>query len=274
MTGRTFRVRLGHGDYVVHLGGKDTRALGISRAAECDATEAAARVGIGPEVVVYLREQDALVTRFLEGRPLRAEEVAEPDVLGDLAESLKTLHRGPRLPQRSSPFRRIEEYRATALEHGATVDGRYEAAAALLGGIEAAMTGTDHAPVPCHGDLAPDNLVYDGRHVRIVDWEYAGMGDRFFDLGNLSVNAGFDEGDDEWLLTSYFNEPPTARRFASLRLMRLVASVRDAMWGTVQQSISRVEYDYAGYARVHWERFEAAASDSQVGPWLEQAAQG
>ena len=36
--------------------------------------------------------------------------------------------------------------------------------------------------------------------MRIVDWEYAGMGNRYFDLGNLSVNNGFDEADDERLL--------------------------------------------------------------------------
>jgi thiamine kinase-like enzyme len=274
MTGRTFRVHMGDGDYVVHLGGKDTRALGISRAAECEATEAAARIGIGPEVVTFLRDEDVLVTRYLEGRPLRAEEVAEPDVLADLAESLKTLHRGPRLPQRSSPFRRIEEYRATTLEHGAAVDDRFDAAHALVAEIEGAMRSSDHDPVPCHGDLAPDNLVYDGARVHIVDWEYAGMGDRFFDLGDLSANARFDEGDEEWLLTAYFNEPPTARRFAALRLMRLVAALRDAMWGTVQQAISRVEYDYAGYAREHWDRFAEESADPQVRAWLEQAAAG
>ncbi len=33
--------------------------------------------------------------------------------------------------------------------------------------------------------------------MRIVDWEYAGMGDRYFDLGNLSVNNDFAEADDE-----------------------------------------------------------------------------
>jgi thiamine kinase-like enzyme len=125
--------------------------------------------------------------------------------------------------------------------------------------------------VPCHGDLAPPNLIYDGEHVRIVDWEYAGMGDRFFDLGNLSANAVFDEGDDEWLLTAYFNEPPTDRRFASLRLMRLMSDFRDAMWGLVQSAISPADYDFVDYAETHFTRFEEGAADPQVDRWLEQA---
>jgi thiamine kinase-like enzyme len=274
LSGRTFRARLGRGDYVVHLGGKDTKALGISRDDERIATTDAALLGVGPEVAAYLPAEDVLVTTYLEGRPLRPEEVSEPDILADLAESLKSLHRGRRLRMRFSPFRVVELYRATAEEHGAHVDERYERAHALCRDVEAALTGADHAPVPCHGDLMPDNLIYDGQRVRIVDWEYAGMGDRFFDLGNLSANARFDEGDDEWLLTAYFNEPPTARRFAAVRLMRLVSDFREAMWGLVQSAISPVDFDFAGYADEHFARFEEGAADTQVRQWLDEARGG
>jgi thiamine kinase-like enzyme len=272
MTRRTFRAQLGGGDYVVHLAGKDIRALGIDRDSERQATDAAARIGVGPEVVAYLPGDDVLVTRYLEGRPLRPEEVSEPDILGDLAESLKALHRGRRLRAGFSPFRVVESYHAIAEEHGAAVDERYDHGHALAAEVQAVLAGPDHAPVPVHGDLLPDNLIYDGEHVRIVDWEYAGMGDRFFDLGNLSANAGFDEGDDEWLLTAYFNEPPTARQFATVRLMRLVSDFREAMWGLVQSAISPVDFDFAGYAEQHFERFEKGAADPEVRRWLEQAA--
>jgi thiamine kinase-like enzyme len=268
---RSFRVRLGHGDYVVHLGGKDIRALGISRSAEQDATAAAARAGLGPQVAAYLPEEDVLVTRFIPGRPLRPDEVSEPDILGDLAESLKTLHRGGRLRTAFSPFRIVEQYRAIADEHGGGSVDRYAHAHALAQRIEPLLTGPDHAPVPSHNDLVPSNLIYDGERVRIVDWEYAGMGDRFFDLGNLSANACFDEGDDEWLLTAYYNEPPTARRFAALRLMRLMSDFREAMWGVVQDAISPLEFDFAAYADKHFTRLEESADDAQVERWLAQA---
>jgi thiamine kinase-like enzyme len=268
-TGRILRARLGGGDYVIRLAGKDTRALGIDRAAERDATVAAARVGIGPEVAAFLPEEDVLVTRYIEGRALRAEEVSEPDVLSDVAESLKTVHRGPRLRAKFSPFRIVDAYRAIAEEHGVSAGDRYESAHVLAGEIEVTMVGPEHAPVLCHDDLVPSNLMHDGERVRIVDWEYAGMGDRFFDLGNLSVNAGLDEGDDEWLLTAYWGEPPTARRFATLRLMRLVSDFREAMWGLVQSAIApSSEFDYASYGEEHFERFAEGAADPQVRRWL------
>ena len=48
--------------------------------------------------------------------------------------------------------------------------------------------------MPCHNDLLNANFIDDGARIRIVDWEYAGMGDRWFDLGNY-VEA-FNELDD------------------------------------------------------------------------------
>jgi thiamine kinase-like enzyme len=271
ITRQNLRARMGGRDYLIRMGSEDARILGIDREAERQATEAAARVGIGPEVAAFIPDDGVLVTRFIEGRPLRPEEVSEPDVLADVAESLKTLHRGPRLRARFSPFRVVEAYRAAAQERGVQVDDRYGEAHALAKAIEPAMVGPDHAPVPCHDDLLPENLIYDGEHVHIVDWEYAGMGDRFFDLGNLSVNAGFDEGDDEWLLTAYFNEPPTAKRFAAVRLMRLMSDFREAMWGVVQSAISPVDFDFVGYADRHFARLAQGAADPQVQGWLREA---
>ena len=75
--------------------------------------------------------------------------------------------------------------------------------------------------MPCHDDLLAANLLGDGKRVWLVDWEYAGMGDRYFDLGNLSINNGFGEDDDRALLDAYWDEPCTDRRFAALRLMRV-----------------------------------------------------
>ena len=107
--------------------------------------------------------------------------------------------------------------------------------------------------------------------MRIVDWEYAGMGDRYFDLGNLSVNNGFAEADDERLLAAYWGEPCTARRFAALRLMRIMSDFREGMWGVVQTAISALDFDFAGYAGEHLERVAAGLADPRLQTWLEDA---
>jgi aminoglycoside phosphotransferase (APT) family kinase protein len=83
---------------------------------------------------------------------------------------------------------------------------------------------------PCHNDLLTGNLIRaqdDGR-ILIVDWEFAGMGDPRFDLGNLSVNNSFDEVTDDRLLSAYYGAPPSDSARAALKLMRVMSDAREA----------------------------------------------
>ena len=114
--------------------------------------------------------------------------------------------------------------------------------------VRAALTDPEHEPVPCHNDLLSANVLDDGQRVRILDWEYAGMGDRYFDLGNLAVNNGFTGADDEALLGAYWPDGCMPRRLAALRLMRVMSDFREGMWGVVQAAVSELDFDFAGYA--------------------------
>ena len=272
ITNRNFRLRAGGADLVVRLPGKDTELLGIDRAAERDATAAAAAAGVGPEVVLFSTEPPCLVTRFIAGRPLAAEELRAPPLLGEVARALRAVHDGARLPARFDSFAIVDAYPATARAHGARGPAAYGELIARAHAIRAALAGaSEHVPVPCHNDLLTANFLHDGARVRIVDWEYAGMGDRYFDLGNLSVNNGFAEADDERLLAAYWGEPCTPERFAALRLMRVMSDFREGMWGVVQTGISALDFDFAAYADEHLQRVAAGMADARFGDWLEQA---
>jgi thiamine kinase-like enzyme len=271
ITNRNFRVHFGGEEYVMRLPGKDTGVLGIDRDAEHQASLEAARLGVGPEVAAYLPDAGALVTRFIRGRPLTAEELRDPTHLDAAASALANIHKGRRLATRFSPFRIVEEYRARAEDRGARVPASYDEAARVAGEIERVMQGPEHRPVPAHNDLLTSNFLWDGERMWIVDWEYAGMGNRYFDLGNMSINNDFDEGDDEWLLSSYFGEPPTNRRFATLRLMRIMSDFREAMWGVVQTVASELDFDYVAYADEHFDRLRASVNDPKFDGWMKDA---
>jgi thiamine kinase-like enzyme len=119
---------------------------------------------------------------------------------------------------------------------------------------------------PCHNDLLNANFIDDGVRIRIVDWEYAGMGDPFFDLGNFGVNNGLTADEDEFLLQSYEGSVQT-ERLARLSLMRVVSDFREAMWGVLQQGISALDVDFVAYAEEHFDRLLRTAS----GPTFERA---
>jgi thiamine kinase-like enzyme len=163
------------------------------------------------------------------------------------------------------------DYLARARERGAEIPDGAERAAGTAQRIADALDGPEHEPVPCHNDLLTANFIRDPDNVWIVDWEYAGMGDRYFDLGNLSINNGFEEDDDVRLLEAYWQEPCTGRRFAALRLMRAMSDVRESLWGVLQQSVSDLDFDFAAYAADHLRRLDATARDPRFEEWLHDA---
>ena len=121
--------------------------------------------------------------------------------------------------------------------------------------IERALLDAPLALAPCHNDLLNANFIDDGERIRIVDWEYAGMGDLFFDLGNFSINHELTPEQDATFLCAYDRtDAPDPARLARLTLMRVVSDFREAMWGVLQQAISTLDVDFVEYADEHFDR--------------------
>jgi thiamine kinase-like enzyme len=259
--------------YVIRLAGNDTHLLGISREVEHAATVAAAGVGVGPEVAAFIRPEGYLVTRFIEGEAVSLEQVRRPDTLRRVADSIRRIHGGPAIPGLFVPLRIVEAYRALAAERGVAIPPTYERARQVGRRIEQALLQVPLEPRPCHNDLLNANFIDDGQRIRNVDWEYAGMGDPFFDLGNFSINNGLEAEADTVLLEAH-DGTVNASRLERLSLMRIVSDFREAMWGVLQQGISTLDVDFVAYADEHFERLLANASGPAFERSLEVAAGG
>jgi thiamine kinase-like enzyme len=194
----------------------------------------------------------------------------EPDVLPVVVGAVKRFHHASAIPSTFSPFRVVELYRREAAARGVRIPDACDGLLARSRAVEASFGRNPLAPRPCHNDLLNANLLWREGRVFLVDYEYAGMGDPFFDLGNFSVNHEFDEAGDEDLLAAYFGAV-TEARMARLRLMRVMSDFREAMWGVVQQGISTLDFDYVDYANRHFERCVRQASDPSFDRWLDAA---
>src|SRR5256884_487052 len=201
-------------------------------------TRLAAAAGVGPEVIAFIEPEGVLVTRFIEGQPVRDHTIHDPVMLERIAQSLRRIHQAGSIASAFSPFRVVEAYALTAVRHGGRLPAARERAQAVGVAIERALS--TQAPVLCHNDLLNANFIDDGVSIRIVDWEYAGMGDRFFDFGNFAVNHQLTEDDEAVLLIAYFG-PVAAAHPARLQLMRLMFDYREAMWGVLQQAIFAID---------------------------------
>ena len=272
ITNRNYRVdAAGLADrFVIRLGGNDTHLLGISREVEHAATVAAAGVGVGAEVVAFLRPEGILVTRFIEGTPMAELDIHSPHTIERVADSVRRFHEGPAIPGLFIPLRIVEVYRALAAERGVRIPPEFELAQAIGRRIELALIVNPLEIKPCHNDFLPGNLIDDGTRMRIVDWEYAGMGDAFFDLGNFSINNDLSEDEDAAFLAAYDGGRPRTDRLARLALFRVVSDFREAMWGVLQQGVSTLDVDFVDYAAEHFDRLLANAAT----PAFERALRG
>ncbi len=271
ITNANYCVRVDGKPFFVRLAGDETGVLGIDRDNERSAVEAAATTGVGPGVVAFLPEYGCLITEWIEGKIVPPEELRRRDMLDRLVDSIRAFHDGPEIPGTFSPFRVVELYRESAENRGVRTPEVYWWLRDRAREVEKVLS-QDLAPLcPCHNDLLNANFLLEDGRVKIVDYEYAGMGDVFFDLGNLSVNNDFDDDTDLALLEMYFGAA-TPQRIARLKLMRLMSDFREAMWGVMQQAISNLDFDYEEYANKHFARCCEHAEDERHGTWLLDAA--
>jgi aminoglycoside phosphotransferase (APT) family kinase protein len=271
ITNRNYRVEVDDEAFVLRLAGADTELLGIDRHDEVEAGRAAADAGVGPAIVAFVPELGCIVTRFVDGAPIPEAQLGDPVVMRSVVTSIRAIHSCTPIRATFPVFRIVERFRDTAAERGVTIPAAYDDARAVAGRIEDAFSAAPAPLTTCHNDLLNANFLLDGDHTWIVDYEYAGMGDPFFDLGNLAVNNGLDVDAQGLLLEAYFGDARDVHR-ARLALMRIVSDFREAMWGVVQQAISTLDFDYVGYADRHFTRLLANAGDDRLEGWLAAAA--
>ena len=269
-TNRNFRVAAGDETFFLRLSEKSTELLGIDRNAEQDSVRAAAEAGVGPEVFVYLPELGCLITRWIDAEPLSEGDLEREEVLAPGRRCDQGDPRRPGARWSFDPFRIVEDYRRISEERGVAVPDAFDDAHEKASRIEAAFASDPMPLRPCHNDLLEANFLLRDGHVWVVDHEYAGMGDPFFDLGNLSINNALSDDAQERLLALYFGEPTDAHR-ARLKLMRIMSDFREAMWGVVQQGLSTLDIDYVEYATKHFDRLSTTMADPRFDDWLETA---
>jgi len=270
ITNKNYKITVDGESFVLRVGGNETKFLGIDRKVEYECSRLAAQVGVAPEPIAFIEPEGFIVARFISGKEIPIEEIGTEENIKRVLQSMKAYHALDFFPGTFSPFRVAEEYRKTALSFNVKLPDKMDWYLEKSGEIEKAMYGRQPlTPRPCHNDLLNGNFIDDGTRIRILDWEYAGMGDIFFDLGNFAVQHEFTVEQDEILLKAYFGNPTDSQR-AHQKLMKIMSDLREAMWGMVQIGVSKLDFDYAGYGQKYFERFEANTISKEYQNWLKE----
>jgi thiamine kinase-like enzyme len=265
ITNRNFKLETEHGAFMLRIAGERTELLGIDRAHEFSSSQIAFQTGIGTQPIAFLENHAAILSRFIPDALTLDPETATAR-LERIVPRLRAFHDASSLPTKFSPFETVRNYHALALEHDVKFPNDLPNILEQMTRIETALQ--PHArECACHNDLLPANFLDDGKKIWIIDWEYAGNGNPFFDLGNLSVNLELNNRDCGRLLDLYFGYSDFKLE-SQLQLMKLTSDLREAFWGFLQSGISTLEFDFIEYGNKHLERFRINAAQGEFENWL------
>ena len=253
---RAFRIVVRGSAYLLRI---NTRAGDMTRHFSC--MRAAAEAGLAPRVWYASAEDRICITDFVEAVPFSA-----TDALRRVPAALRTLHALPPFP--------VASFNTTCtflLNRGPALDGflqKFRAAHILpeddleellaqYARVATAYSSLDPELAPSHNDLfKPDNILFDGSSLWLVDWEAAFQNDRYADLAVVANMLVADEAEEQIFLQEYFGGSPLSCQAARFHLMQQLAHMFYA-----------VAFLTLGSAAIDWREAVPAYSNFQSRFW-------
>jgi thiamine kinase-like enzyme len=276
LTNRVFRIDLPQQSLCLRLPGAGTEAY-INRAHETQAARAAAEAGVSPEVIFSDPSTGIMLTRFVDSAAtmspaLFKSRTGAPARAG--AAFCKLHESGAAFDSRFELFTMIDDYlRLLAGKPVALPDG-YHATLAEAETIRAALAAHPLPIVACHCDPLSENFLDTGERMWIVDWEYSGMNDPMWDLGDLSVEAEFGPAQDAELLAGYFNRAPTPGELGRMVIYKAMCDLLWTLWGLIQLANDNPADDFKAYAEHRFARCRALMATPEFAAHVRAVAAG
>ena len=161
---------------------------------------------------VEIRSGEKLA-EYVEGTIMSTTDVVSYNDMS--VKALKKIHNSDLKFKDYNAFGRLDTYQNYCIETGFTHPKEY---LELRNKLEELRKQYVSVPmVPCHCDYQPTNLVINGDKLYVLDWEFAGMNDPFYDIACYG-NAGFNKA--LALLEAYVGHKPTEEELKRLYFHR------------------------------------------------------
>lgn len=252
LTNKNFRAVIEDGrQLAVRLAGKGT-ANYINRPGEKHNATQMASIGIAPEIYYYDPETGSQIVEYIDGPTMHPEDFQTRDkVLIDAGAIMRRYHdSGLEFKTAFNPISKIEEYKVILKKHN--YDKRYEGWDRMVENLEKIAAAYAKVPprhVPCHNDTLAENFMYDSQGIRVIDWEYGGMNDGYYDMACVCVENPLDERCEEIFLRSYCGGEPTEEARARLLISKFLVTTHWSTWSLVQICYGKDADFYWEYGR-------------------------
>ncbi|MDX2511177.1 MAG: phosphotransferase [Desulfobacterales bacterium] len=266
-TNINYKIIVSGSSFFVSISGHNSQLLGIDWHNKFYNTSLCAEQGLSPKIVKHFPHQRALVQEFLPFALCSVESLTDSGVQHRLVQALKVLHYGADFRQDFDMFCLIKFYVVTITEQGLALPSEYAAYNEKILKIGDALAAYRENLVPCHNDLVPENVMDTDNRVFLLDFDYSGNNDPCFDLGSISVEAGYDDTQTRELAKAYYghaSENVTAR----IHLHGILADVGWSLWSVIQAEISDIAFDFIKYGLMRWNRAGKKIDSDKPDKWL------
>ena len=270
LTNRNLKVTTRNGVVVARLSSPESSLLAIDRVNEHANSLAAARSGAAPDVIAYAPEVSVLAVRFIEGRTWSNDDVLAGHNAPRIAEACRTLHSGPRFVNDFNMLQLQPQYLEIVQRMGLRLPDGYLEYTEHVAALTAALGARPQATVPCNNDLLAANFIETPERVWLIDFEYSGNNDPFFEIGNIWSEAAGDLDQLERLVSSYVGHVSPSLT-ARARLWGLMAKYGWMLWASIQDGTSALDFDFWSWGLEKYDRAVAEFNSPDFGALLEAA---
>ncbi|MER8489930.1 phosphotransferase family protein [Mesorhizobium australicum] len=264
------------GDYCLRIPGKGTEEY-INRANEAIAAREAAKAGVCPEVLHADAASGLMVTRYIAGA-----ETMSPEKFRErqgsparAAEAFRKLHAsGAVFPFRFELFSMIDDYLKVLSTRDVALPAGYHDVVREAESVRSALAVRPLPLVACHCDPLCENFLDTGERMWIVDWEYSGMNDPLWDLGDLSVEGKFAANQDEELMRAYFGGEAKPAERGRIVIYKAMCDLLWTLWGLIQLANENPVDDFRAYADGRFARCKALMETEEFSRHLAAVRKG
>ena len=256
LTNRVYRL----GEFCLRIPGKGTEEY-ISRANEAVAARGAARADVSPQLLHFDDVTGVMATRFVDDAVTMSPQEfrARSGSPARAGEAFRRLHTSDAVfPFRFELFAMIDDYlKVLSTKDVALPAGYHDVVREADGAVRAALAARPLPLAACHCDPLCENFLDTGTRMWIVDWEYSGMNDPMWDLGDLSVEGGFDAAQEQEMLVAYFGGEPSAGDRGRVAIYKAMCDLLWTLWGLIQLANGNPADDFRAYADNRFARCKA-----------------
>ena len=267
ITNSNYKVVVDGSLFFVSISSTNSPLLGVDWHNKFYNAKICGETGLSPRVVHSFPLQMVLVLEYLPLALCSAESLKTLTVQRRLVHAVKVLHSGASFWYDFDMFRLIEFYMETVKDRELVLPTRYPDYREQIWEMGEALVPYRDKLVPCHNDLVPENIMDDGNRVFLLDFDYSGNNDPCFDLGSISVEAGYDDTQVSELAIAYYGLIDE-KIIARIHLHSILGDVGWSLWSVIQAKISNIDFDFKDYGLTRWNRAVERMESSEFDIWL------